>query len=523
MNTLWLHLHKRILSRYFTGLLVVYGFGIAAMLRANRFYLDDLGRALYGYADWLPSGRPLAELLSWVLHLSPMTMNASPLTQLAAIAFLALASLLTLDVIGLRINWWTTLATVPVGLSPYGLENLSYKFDAPSMALAVLCAVLAALLARQQSRKAFLGATALVFACASLYQPALGVFLALLLYLMLVALVSRRPLSRLLARSTRLSLPFLLGTGLYTLQAPLWFKPSEYTDYIAEHVAMPSLAELPGLILHNSLVYFNTLLRDWTGNSLGTLLTIIAVLFALALLWRCLRNAQLAVARKGRAALWPWAGRLLALPLLLACFWLSPAGLQLVLKAPVWSPRTFYAFGIMLALMLLHLGFCARSKGARRSAVCVLQGVLVWQLLIFAQVYGNLQDNQNNWEHSRMTLLASDLNAYITETGSCRIAFVGSLGAAPLNQQVGAYYPLFNRLVAIPLTSSWRWGYEALKTFGVTVQAEPLTHELAAAQRTLFLEKPGYRVEKGADGIGIVTFLPPPVPRGKYPEKQKHP
>ena len=73
-------MRDRIFSRYFAALFLLYLAGIFAILRANRLYLDDLGRALYGYADWIESARPLSELMSFIFYLGPITVDASPLS-----------------------------------------------------------------------------------------------------------------------------------------------------------------------------------------------------------------------------------------------------------------------------------------------------------------------------------------------------------------------------------------------------------------------------------------------------------
>lgn len=512
ITTLWHKVQQRITSRSFVTLVFIYLLGLSSMIRANRFYLDDIGRTLYGYADWLPSARPLAEALSWLFYLGPKTLDASPLTQLLAIAILALTSLLLLEALRLRPTLWALLCTVPIGLSPYGLENLSYKFDAPGMAFGLLCAVAAACLLRRPSHRATLCAALLLFASTSFYQPALGAYLAICAYSTLKDITSRKRFGVVLRRIRIVALPFVAGVGVYVLQAPLWFVPSQYTDYVEKHAAMPALEQLPQVLQANIATYMQGMQHDWTSNSMGRLLAVVALLFFLTLVARWLRSTRAAIMQRGIGTAIPQAIRLLALGVVLGCFLLTPFGFQFLLESPVWTPRTFYGFGVMLALMLLQLHIFSKGN-VQKVGLRLAQGLVVWQLLVFAQVYGNLLENQNDWELTRMTLLAADLNSYITQTGSCRVAFVGSLGNSPLNTQTTARYPLLGRLVTVPLTSAWRWGYEELKTFGVTLEAQTLSPALASQPRKLFTKKPGYSIEEGPNGLGIITFQPMPVAR----------
>ena len=508
-------MRDRIFSRYFAALFLLYLAGMFAILRANRLYLDDLGRALYGYADWIESARPLSELMSFIFYLGPSTVDASPLSQILAAALLALASLLLFDAVRARPTWSGLLCTAPVGLSPYQLENLSYRFDAPWMALAVVLAVLPWSFYRAGKWRFFTIAALCIFASLSLYQPAIGAYLAVAVYRLLADVVSRGSLALVGKRALRLGLPFVCGAGAYAVQASLWFHKSQYGDYVAQHSALPGIADLPGKIAENVAHYLSLLMRDWHGNGIGALLGVVIVVFAVLLLLRLFRSRRAAGASGG--ALPALAIRIALLAALLFCLLLTPFGIQFVLDNPVWPPRTFQGFGVMASLMLLYLHASA-TRNALRRMFSALQVFFVLQLLIFAQVYGNLLDAQGQWELSRIGLLAADLNRFIRKTGSSRVDFVGSIGLSPLVRTPAAKYPLLGRLVAVPLTRDWRWGYEQLITYGVKVDREDVPENIPPESLTPFLETPNYRIDVTPEGVGRITFLDPPVPR---PQKKR--
>jgi hypothetical protein len=482
------------LRRSFFFLLAFYAVGIFSILRANRLYLDDMGRALYGYADWVTAARPAAECLSWFFYLSRHTVDASPFTQLLAAALLALVSLTLCLALRMRPCRWTLLATLPVGLSPYGLENLSYKFDSPFMALAVFLSVLPFLFFHHKGRF-FLVAAASLFFSASLYQAAMGAYLALSGYILLLQLVSRKKGRLVLRCFFRLTLPFLLTVGVYAAQASLWFRKGQYGDYVATHYVVPPLSQLPREVAANIADYFRMLQSDWGRNGLGMLLLLLLAWFCGALFLRWLRN---------RRAMGPWApARLLLLFPLLFSFLLTPLGVQLLLQDPVWSPRTYCAFGVAAALMLLSLCAVARAGTPRLLARC-LTAFLVLQLLIFSQIYGNLLAAQSNWERSRMAMLIPGLSKFIAETDSTKVTFTGSIGQTPLLQVPSRMYPLLGRMVSVPLTRNWRWGYEQLKIFGVYVF--PGRALVQDEKLTLFMDTPTFRIEQTQDGVAVVSF-----------------
>lgn len=545
-------MRNRFVSRHFAALFLIYLAGLFAILRANRLYLDDLGRALYGYADWVESARPLAELLSYIFYLGHTTVDASPLSQILAAALLALASLILFDAVRARPSWGALLCTVPVGLSPYQLENLSYRFDAPWMGLAIVLAVLPWSFYRAGRWSFFFIAAICIFASLSLYQPAIGAYLAVAVYRLLVDLSSRKCLSFVGKCALRLAMPFVFGAGTYALQVSFWLRGPQYGEYVSQHSSLPPLAVLPARLMENIIHYFSLLLGDWRGNGIGVLLGIIITVFTLLLFIRQIRNLRAArrclagVDRSEPSCLYddsdgsgqtssPAPGarsvnelfrpapagrgfkfvdgiRILLLFLLIPCLLMTPFGIQFVLDNPVWPPRTFQGFGVMASLMLLYV-HAATPEGVVRRAFLVLQIFFTLQLLIFAQVYGNLLDAQGQWEMSRIGLLASDLNRFIRKTGSSRVDFIGSVELSPLVHTPASKYPLLGRLVAVPLTRDWRWGYEQLITYGVKLDREDVPDNIPPGSFTPFLETPNYRIDVTPDGVGRITFLPPPTPK----------
>ena len=506
MNSFWVKAQERICSRYFIGLFLIYFVGIFSIIRANRSYLDDVGRALYGYADWAESARPLTELFAWLFYFGPTTVDASPFTQLLAIGILAAVSLLLLDALRVRLSWATLLCTVPIGLCPYGLENLSYKFDSPWMATALLFAVVPCCFLRRRDPWFLALAALCLFCSASLYQPALGAYICIAVYVCLLELASRKSIRRVFVRLMQFTLPFCIGVGGYALQAPFWFMDSEYTEYIAQHASLPPLAQLPAELAENIPTYVHLLEKDWSGNGLGLLMALLVLFFALHLVARWLHSSRIAGFSLLRAV------RLFCIIVLLPVFLLAPFGIQFALSSPVWAPRTFQGFGTFMALMQLSLHAYAKGR-VTLWIKRIMQPLLLVQMLVFANVYGNLLDAQNQWELSRISLLASDLNRYIMDTGSSRVSFVGSVGLSPLAVNPARKYPLLERLVTVPLTRDWRWGYEQLNTFGVQVKRQPPPQGLTPEMLTPFIQTSSYRIERGPDDLGVITFLPPPVPR----------
>src|SRR4249920_1852 len=82
--------HSRDDRSVFLTLFALYFVILFPILRANRYYNDDLKRALIGRTGWDATGRPLTNLLMRMLQCYDHAMvDISPLPQFGAIAILA--------------------------------------------------------------------------------------------------------------------------------------------------------------------------------------------------------------------------------------------------------------------------------------------------------------------------------------------------------------------------------------------------------------------------------------------------
>jgi hypothetical protein len=535
-------------TQAFVLLFSLYCIGLAGILRADRLYLDDMGRALQGYADMTPAGRPFADLLSALFYLHTGTVDASPFSQLAAAALTVGAALLLCRALRIRLTPAVIAACLPFGLGPYGLENLSYRFDAPLTAAGVLFAVLPFRWLR--GKRFFIRALPCVFASASIYQPCLNVYAAVAVFLVL------RNLSRGKAGSAALALrtgaPLLCASALYVLQLPFCLTDYQYSDYVAAHSAVPGPGLLPVTAAANAHAYFALLYADWSVNALGPLLLFAVVAFSAAAavrLRRCrsaeaLRRHQRAGQEDGSARRTvPGRTALVALPVLLLCLISTPLGVQLLLSSPVWSPRTLLAFGPVLTLVLLGITPGRNAAGtntgkaagtntgkaagtntgkaagtntgkAAGAAALVLILLIDVQLLIVASVYGNMLSAQNRWEQARFAELAPVLAAFAAENNSGRVTFAGSVGYSPLMDVPGRRFPLIRRMTVVPLTRDMRWGYEQLAVYGIA--ARPGRAPAKGGNLRPYADTPFFRLDATADGEAFVTFKPPPA-RGPYP------
>lgn len=410
--------------------------GISALLRANVNYIDDIGRTARGYKDWGSFSRFLSNGLSTIVHSNSYLTDVSPLAQILAVGILALAGVILLAVLFERKEFtvWEVLAAVPIGLNPYFLECLSYKFDAPYMALSILAAILPLVLIRAGTG-IYIAASAVgtVMVCTS-YQASTGIFPIVVILLVLRMWMKKTSWKQILQFVAKSVLGYGLGLVFFFLVIMI---PAD--TYVSS--SLPGLGELLPNFVRNLKQYYATVMADfpaiWSWASL---------LVVLAFVWWGLsftgRNKILALVMTGAALLLQAA----------LCFGVYPA-----LTVPSYSPRAMYGFGILLALL------CVCAAEHRKNIFIRVPGLaLCWIFFTFAFTYGNALSEQKVYLDFRREIVISDLNDMGTFTGDDPVVvqIEGNAGVSPVVQSMLQQYPILKRLVPITFQGEWVWGKE---------------------------------------------------------------
>ena len=435
------------------GLVLLFGL----ILRIDA-YNDDLGRESDGGFGWGPVGRPFADWLYRLINSGEPTTGIAPLGVILAVAILALAATLLAGAFRCRRPLAVALASAGLFAQPYGLANLSFQFDAPLMATAVLLAMAAAWQGLRRPGLHWRGVliqAGLLTASLGTYQAAFGVFWVVELAGAAQRVWLRDPAFRL--RSHLLAL--LAATGLALLSYRLAVLPiRRLSAYAREHAAVAPLPELPGVLLANGSRAVGTLWRDWSGTAPGFWIA------ALLLLTLLLALAPLRHQGSRRSAL-----RAAGL-LLLA--WAVAHGPQLALAQPVIDARTFLPFGAVLASAVLFSEAAVRQlveeralpAGAQRALAVPLLA-LVGSLAVTAYSYAHAYGQQRRLEAVLLGQLGVGLDQIPVERwGQLRqIDCIGRLPRSPALAQAIRRFPAFEGMVS-PLVGNGAFGPMQLRS-----------------------------------------------------------
>jgi len=428
------------LKKPFVWLAVIYVVAISALLRADFNYVDDMGRAYAGYKNWgITYSRYLSDFLSGILHGGNYLYDISPWPQLVAVVLLCLTSLLAICLItGKRsVSLWEIAAVLPLGLSPYFLECLSYKYDAPYMAISVLAGVLPLVFWREGKGRdvwVFFAASLLgTLAVCTTYQAATGVFP------MLVILLAFQRWNR--GENWKQCARFcLIAAGAFCAGILIFqfgIMGIHESDYAAG--SLPPLEQLLPLTLEHLGIYFDYLTTDLKSSWLALIL-VIQVLFVVG-----------NVCSSKRRKLPALGVAVLAMALMeLLCFGLYPA-----LAQPLYSPRAMYGFGVFVA-------FLAVSAVSRPFALPVKLASLAlsYCFFVFALTYGNALSVQKEYTAFRIQSVIETVNHLeVFQSDEEKIVQIGgSIGLAPPLRNAPQSYNILSRLVPVTFQGPWKWG-----------------------------------------------------------------
>lgn len=427
----------------FTLLLALYVLILYPILRANRYYMDDLKRALIGHTGWDSNGRPLTTLLMKLLQCYDSALvDLSPLIQIGAVVVLAWVGVMIARRHAIRSPWVAALVAFPLGAQPFYLENLSYKFDALSMSMAMLLALLP-LIALKDDRRGWWWGVLAIFASLCFYQAAINACLIFVLMDVVLAQLHgvelRRWTRQLLARAAQIGLAMLVYQVLVGIHIHGWVKQK------AERIH--GLHDLP--VVKGNITDFYGFIGGSFNHQWWMYFGPVLVLLALFPVVIGLRYA-LRVRRAHPA----WVGAILfatsaALPLAAL---LCVAGPMLVLLRPELEPRVLVGAGALLAAALIVMQAALRQWHRSGRWAVAIAGMLALGMCAIASAYGNALGEQKNYEERIAARLADDL-AELGAAGPLHAYLLdGTAGYAPLTAHVVEQFPLVGALVPIYLS-----------------------------------------------------------------------
>lgn len=469
---------------------------VVPLILADYPYIDDNWRALSAGTAWSEQGRLFTQLFYNLLTFGTAAPNIFPLPLL--IATLAMASALT----RLTFHYYPQptiaccLVPLPLWYNPFFLQNLSYQYDGPAMALSVV-AVIYAMTFRHASRALQWLVPALLIALAlGLYQISLNVFLGLCCLELLRAVNDRLawlPLSRMigwkLAQATMGWLVYCVSAVVFMSQDRALLLNWAAAPLLQLHTNIGRVLEKVGLLFHGGFTW----------------------VFAALLLCAMAGGVQLGrqiLARQDRAALKILMGLLCLLTWLVVTLLVS--GVALFFRDFNEGARTLMGFAVLLVL-LFYLSHLALAQIHARLPL--LLAVPLLAMLSLSYAYGRVLTVQKAFAASALMGLEHDISAHQSLREAKRIYLSVTYSDHWLQGAAGSFkqMPVLHYLLNIDFFML----AENLPKVGITNVVAEKERRNATLVGYLgypaLVDRPYYRIYQMGDYAFIVIKEPPPT------------
>ena len=314
---------------------VLYALALFALIRGDIYYTDDrihcVNDGVWNYSRYLATF-----ILNVLATFGKKALDLSPLPQIFGICLVIISSMILVYLIRGKFDFIGVVASLPLGLSPHFLHNLSYKFDSLTMSMALFFAIMPFLF--QSNRRVFcvVSVVSLILMFMS-YQAANATYIILSLYFAFSAFFIK-------GRSFKESVLFLGICAVNLIIASLIYgltindSNMGIGDAYASHEIIALDSRFFIGIWANLSTYATTIFNDFKQT---------------AYIWLILLNCCLFVANIALRTNLPKIALILGANLFLMLGFALSFGLYLVLQKPIFTPRAFYGFNAFVAVIAI--------------------------------------------------------------------------------------------------------------------------------------------------------------------------
>jgi len=425
LGVLKLDIDKKEFSSSVFFLFVIHVLAIVGIIRTNFNYIDDLRRNIDGSDMCGTFSRHISQFLSYFIHTDSRLTDISPLPQLAACLLLALTGFVLVKIICGKPNKYLLLATLPIGLSPYFLSCLSYKFDAPYMALSVFASVFPFLFMRKNKWVFSIVSVVSILVMTMTYQASSGIFIMMTLFIFFTNLMYKK--------DTVKNNFIFLGISCASYLIALILFRTFFLDPVVTYVStdLPEIKNIVAIFLRNIEKFFTELYYDFNVKWKVLSIIIIILFFVKTIIFS-----------KINKILSFFLTFLFLFLLLISIF-----GLYQILENPLFAPRSMYGVGFFLAILCVDICF------SLKKIVSFPAIVLSWCFFVFSFSYGNALADQKRYDDFRTELLMGDLSHLLSEKTDepYNITIENNIGFSPVVENVAVRNPVIKKIVHLNL------------------------------------------------------------------------
>ncbi len=403
-------------SKEFLIMALLFLIEVSAIIRANMYFCDDLGRNIAGYTGNDYDSRYIADWISIIVGGNTYNTDVSPLTQILACIVLGITVVVVAYVFTGGGNF--TLMHYVCGtivMSPFFLTNMSYKYDSVFMAISILVSVLP-FIWKEKKAVFLISSIVCLLAMCMTYQASSGIYP--MMAIMLAFLEWNKGEKKF--KESVLFVLYAAATYLITLAFYGFFlmKPLEANYVDITLLSMDNF--ITGIFANYKKFYKFTNYAFMTSWKIMILLLLL--IFGVLFVIKSARNKVLS------------AGMFFAMMVMLGvvAFGVYPA-----FSVPLIEPRSNYGFSFFLMICGFGiLSFKSRIVWGGKAVILALS----WGLFAFSFTYGNALAQEMKYADFRIQEVVddlADLDIMLTDDEK-NMVIEGEIGYSP----AVANYPL---------------------------------------------------------------------------------
>lgn len=442
-------------------------FYILPFIVSNVYYVDDYRRSFGDYYGWEKDGRPLANFFMFLLTYSNRGVDIFPLPILLSLPILALSGIIICRNVFYKESLIKkVIISLPILINPFFLNNLSFRFDCWTMAIAQLMATIAALSYREKTITHYAIRLLILTAILSTYQASMDFYISLCFLFYILSILNNKSFQN-------SSINFIKDLSLAAFSFAI-YKISvlpfiNFKNYSKQHSSF--------IIIDEN--FFHTLIQN-IKMFLHLLLTVpkpymfsIIAMFVFSIFLSKNDDGNFKISKK------------IMIFCSLVFFLFFTPGLCLLLNNPVVSYRVLLGFP-PLVMFLFYLSFHSNLKFIG-SAFIVLN---LFSTISTCYAYGNALTAQNAYRD----ILANEIFSKLLENGykkNDKIVMIGNEPISPASIAAIKSNRTLANLMPTMLGDSAGWGYWVLPKFGAGYNP-PSATEQASAKESISGRKPDY-------------------------------
>lgn len=414
---------------------IIYMITILSIGIINYPYIDDIGRQVSGSTGFASSyARYFSEYSSYLVQGSHHLTDLGLTTFILSAVIMSIVSVLVLFLIfdGKRITWISALTSVLLGINPWFLEALSFRFDSPYICLSILVSVIPFLLYKKNTIHYFLVSTICIFLMCNSYQASSGIYPVILLSLVFKDLIQNTSILDSLKKVG-------ISIAAYGAAMAIFFVEMLFNPQLQErgtNTTLATLSDMPKAILMNYRVYFQTIYSQ--SAKIWVLLIFLAILlfiFQFLLIDKQIKSFFYSV-------IYIIIGSCLSY------------GVYASFARPLAAdrPRYAYGFAFFITIALIVSGKRINNYYFKLPRNIIL-GLLVYYMCSFSFTYSTALAAQKDSFELQSTILAQDLAKYNQPNSAIYINKF--FNDSPIFKNTAINYPILSALV--PSNSDLYW------------------------------------------------------------------